>query len=242
MNVETGERLNIAFGEDSYQINNNGDDMMWNPNDIITEQTYRYAFGGRHYIYVFGNNRSGSTYNHAFAPAGIKGKLIGSGTYANFHDFAYTYKWAYQTSINGANNNVKNGGAVALNNFWSDAMWTSMPVTIDPRYNFKNPADMSCDARVSLRVKKAYSPGYASNTKIDSSLYTAAGVVNASGINLGLNTAPTVRPYFGSGAVTVNANLKVTTRLAAAPVNNNFGYYKFNTEDIFTEINNGKKA
>ncbi len=242
VNIETGERLNIAFGEDSYQINNNGDDMMWNPNHIVSEQTYRYAFGGRHYIYVFGNNRSGSTYNHAFAPAGIKGKLIGSGTYANFHDFVYTYKWAYQTSINGATNNIKNGGVVALTNFWSDAMWTSMPVTIDPRYNFKNPADMASDARVSLRVKKAYNPGYGSNTKIDSSLYTACGVVNAGGINLGLNTAPTVRPFFGSGAVTVNANLKVTTRLASTPDNNNFGLYKFNTEDIFTEINDGKKA
>ncbi|MBI3518714.1 MAG: hypothetical protein HY062_05090, partial [Bacteroidetes bacterium] len=32
INLETGERLNIAFGEDSYQANNNGDDMMWNPN------------------------------------------------------------------------------------------------------------------------------------------------------------------------------------------------------------------
>ena len=30
-NLETGERLNMAFGEDSYQKENNGNDMKWNP-------------------------------------------------------------------------------------------------------------------------------------------------------------------------------------------------------------------
>jgi hypothetical protein len=31
INVETGERLNIIFGEDSRQYTNNGRDMKWNP-------------------------------------------------------------------------------------------------------------------------------------------------------------------------------------------------------------------
>lgn len=256
INVETGERLNIAFGEDSYQTNNNGDDMMWNPNDVVSEQTYRYAFGGRHYIYVFGNNRSGTRYS-GFAPTtpagGIKGHLIGSGTYADFSDFAYSYKWAYQTNVNGATNNLKYSAGAALGNLWADAMWTSMPVTIDPRYNFKNPSDMSCDARVSLRVKKAYKPAYASNTKIDSLNSAGApgttnniiscGVVNATGLALNnLNWAPNVKPYFGAGAATTNSLLALSTRTASAPVNNNFGLYKFSTEDIFTEINDAKKA
>lgn len=59
INVETGERLNICIGEDSYQIANNGRDMKWNP----TDQAGTYgigasydANGGRHYIYVMGHN------------------------------------------------------------------------------------------------------------------------------------------------------------------------------------------
>ena len=240
VNLETGERLNIAFGEDSYQTNNNGDDMMWNPNDVVSEQTYRYAFGGRHYIYVFGNNRSGSTYT-GNAPAAIKGKLIGSGTYASsFHDFAYTYKWAFQT-LNGTGSTfVKNSATVALTNFWTDAMWVNIPVTVDPRYNFKNPGDMPCDARVSLRVKKAYRPAYAGKTFVDSSLFTAAGYVNAS-TALNVNWAPNVRPFFGNSSVAANSILKLPKEMAATPENNNFGLYKFSTEDIFSEVNNVNK-
>jgi len=58
INVETGERLNMAFGEDSRYINHNGRDMKWNPND----ETYRFdtlnfqldtVIGTRHYTYVF---------------------------------------------------------------------------------------------------------------------------------------------------------------------------------------------
>ncbi len=58
INVETGERLNMAFGEDSRYINHNGRDMKWNPND----EFYRFdtlnlqldtVIGSRHYTYVF---------------------------------------------------------------------------------------------------------------------------------------------------------------------------------------------
>ena len=243
INLETGERLNIAFGEDSYQTNNNGDDMMWNPNDVVSEQTYRYAFGGRHYIYVFGNNRSGTKYSHAFSPVDIKGKLIGSGTYGSgFHDFAFTYKWAFQSAYGTGSANVRNSGTVALTNFWSDAMWVNIPVTVDPRYNFKNPSDMACDARVSLRVKKAYRPGYASNTFIDSSLYTSSGVVAGPGTAFNAKWTPNVRPFFGLTPGPVNALLKLTTDISTNPANNNFGLYKFSTEDIFSEVSNVNKG
>jgi hypothetical protein len=244
VNLETGERLNIAFGEDSYQVDNNGDDMMWNPNDVVSEQTYRYAFGGRHYIYVFGNNRSGTKYN-GNANSAVKNKLIGTGTYANFHDFAYTYKWGYLTNINGTTSNVRNTAGTALANIWADAMWVNIPVTIDSRYNFKNPANMPSDAKVSLRVKKAYKPALASNTRLDTvpvNAYVSCGVINAGGLCLAnLNWCPNVKPYFGSGAATVNGLMKLSTEVLSSPANNNFGLYKFSTADIFTEINDGDK-
>lgn len=241
INLETGERLNIAFGEDSYQTNNNGDDMMWNPNHVMAEQTNFYAWGGRHFIYVFGNNRSGSTYSHANAPAAIKNLPIGSGNYSSLTDMAKVYKYCFNMlASSAATTSQKNSANVALTNIWSDAMWTSMPLTIDSRYNFKNPADMSCDARVSLRVKKAYRPGYASNTFINNSVFTAAGYINPT-TALAINYAPTIQPYFGNNMAIANNTITATTQLAAAPVNNNFGYYKFNTFDIYTEINNADK-
>jgi len=65
--VETGERLNIVYGESSWLTGENGADMAWNPtanegsklymarNRLTYEGTY---FGGKHYIYVLGHNRT----------------------------------------------------------------------------------------------------------------------------------------------------------------------------------------
>ena len=48
INVETGERLNIILGEDSYQGSNNGRDLKWNPSDNGGSYSSGYAgFGGR---------------------------------------------------------------------------------------------------------------------------------------------------------------------------------------------------
>ncbi len=58
LDLETGERLNMAFGEDSYIGSENGTDMLWNPTDVLYEGygANRVRFGGKHYVYVFRNN------------------------------------------------------------------------------------------------------------------------------------------------------------------------------------------
>lgn len=58
IDLETGDRLNMAFGEDSYIVSENGNDMLWNPTDVIYEglSSNRIRFGGKHYVYVFRNN------------------------------------------------------------------------------------------------------------------------------------------------------------------------------------------
>lgn len=222
INVETGERLNIAFGEDSYQNNanslspNNGGDMMWNPTTQVSQgNNYQYAFGGRHYIYVFGHARSTLKYSGSTGAASIlDGKVIGSGTYKDYKDLVDSYKWAFK------NNNSK-----VLNSIWSDAMWVTIPVLSDSRYSFTNPADMPCDAKVRLRVKKAYAPA------LSGSFYTTtSGYLDAGGV---IQTPVMPTAY--------NAYTSMSQDLVASPVNNNFGYYTFNTADIFTEINNSDK-
>jgi hypothetical protein len=57
INIETGERLNMAFGEDSWLKAENGADLIWNPTDKIVEGPFDDTrLGGKHYIYVFRNN------------------------------------------------------------------------------------------------------------------------------------------------------------------------------------------
>jgi hypothetical protein len=58
IDIETGDRLNMAFGEDSYIVSENGNDMLWNPTNVAYEglSSNRIRFGGKHYVYVFRNN------------------------------------------------------------------------------------------------------------------------------------------------------------------------------------------
>ncbi len=224
INVETGERLNIAFGEDSYQTSsnvyapNNGEDMMWNPTSNTMANDGYPQFGGRHYIYVFGHHRSTMKYTGTTGTiASLDGKTLGVGTYSKFSDFAYSYKLGY------AVNNIN-----VLNNIWTEAMWVNIPLTSASRYNFKNPSDMACDAKVKLRVKRPYR-------------YASAGLFHST-ISAYLQSSSVPSPIIPN-AYTVSTNtLQVSKDTVSGSVNNNFGYYTFNTADIFTEISNADKA
>ena len=52
INQETGERLNIFFGEDSYQRSENGNDMIWNPTDKLLSTLGTPIFGGKHFVWI----------------------------------------------------------------------------------------------------------------------------------------------------------------------------------------------
>ena len=55
INMETGERLAMAFSEDSYLGGENGKDMIWNPTDKVYNDNGNYpAMGGKHFVYIFG--------------------------------------------------------------------------------------------------------------------------------------------------------------------------------------------
>lgn len=65
INIETGERLNIAFGEDSWLVGQNGRDMLFNPTNrdldvdaledpnMYNQVNGDVLFGGKHYVYVW---------------------------------------------------------------------------------------------------------------------------------------------------------------------------------------------
>lgn len=53
IDVSTGERLNVAFAENSFFAGDNGDDMLWNPTSSVFDNSGTPIFGGGHTIYVF---------------------------------------------------------------------------------------------------------------------------------------------------------------------------------------------
>lgn len=60
IDVNTGARLNMAFGENSWLPGDNGDDMIWNPTSSFADNVGNPTFGGMHYVYVFGQDVDGS--------------------------------------------------------------------------------------------------------------------------------------------------------------------------------------
>jgi hypothetical protein len=98
INVETGERLNIMFGENSWLISENGRDMIWNPTSNYSNSAYEPVLGGQHYIYIMGHN--GNTYKDC--PAYDEGE------------------WAY--------NNLNSGNSESISYVYSNVMWVNIPI------------------------------------------------------------------------------------------------------------------
>ncbi len=59
INSETGERLNIIFGENSADTENNGHDMIWNPTSNLYDSGNNLSYGGAHYIYIMNTKYGG---------------------------------------------------------------------------------------------------------------------------------------------------------------------------------------
>lgn len=106
INIETGERLNIMFGENSFLAQERGTDMIWNPTSREIDNLNTY-FGGGHYIYIMGHN--GDNPNGNDCPAYDEGAWIhqklSSNNYAPFDP--------------------------EKRNVYKDVMWVNMPLAID---------------------------------------------------------------------------------------------------------------
>ncbi|MBL7941303.1 MAG: T9SS C-terminal target domain-containing protein [Flavobacteriales bacterium] len=77
IDVGTGERLNMAFGEDSWLVGENGRDMIWNPTSrLYTEIGAQSLFGGQHWIYVFKNLRPEDENNDEYVPRYDSGQFL----------------------------------------------------------------------------------------------------------------------------------------------------------------------
>lgn len=225
INLETGERLNMAFGEDSYNFADNGNDMRWNPTRFQDHDTYANAFGGRHYIYVFGHGKRAqyaNTMTSSFSPfTTLATTDIGAGRYD-------AGQLIYQ-QMKLSNSNPGIGSSAALmhwgtRNVMRDAMWVTIPMINRNSltdYSFKDPANMPCEVKVRLRVNKPYRYGYATewSTRIPyaSNFIGHTGPVSSSG-----------GWVYSTPAVYLPKDTSLT------PQNNDLPMYQFSTDDIYT--------
>ncbi|MGM0625452.1 MAG: T9SS type A sorting domain-containing protein [Bacteroidota bacterium] len=129
IDVRTGERLNMAFGEDSWLAGENGNDMIWNPSENLYNLNGP-LFGGKHYIYVFGHT------NYVLNPE-INTPAYDEGEYQ------YDKMIEYEES----------GSVTAKRYALSGMMWTSIPF-LNQGYDL-----LETDVKIRLRVGTPYYQG-----------------------------------------------------------------------------------
>lgn len=148
INVETGERLNIAFGENSGLVAEHGRDMLWNPTANERSTFFDPLFGGQHYIYVFGHNG-----NARYTASSNGGALIGY-----LKDVpAYDYGKAIYSILKLADQSA--AGDIDRGEVFRDAMWASVPMLSedfkDWTFNYAG-TPLPSEAKIRIRVSKPY--------------------------------------------------------------------------------------
>ncbi|HTF04348.1 MAG TPA: PKD domain-containing protein [Bacteroidia bacterium] len=131
INLETGERLNMAFGENSAYVSEHGRDMLWNPTENSTAPFAGDLWGGLHYVYVFGHN------GDALFPSGV---LTGELSDVPMYDAGKMMHTIFTSS----------SATAEMRAVYSDAMWTTIPV-LQSGHSL-----LECDVTVKLRVQKPY--------------------------------------------------------------------------------------
>lgn len=153
IDVESGVRLNVAFGEDSRYAVDNGKDMLFNPTDVLQSQLGEEIWGGKHYLYIFGNTILDLNYSSALR------KIP-----------EYDFGNELQLNLRATSASV-----ASLNNFWGSCSYVWIPTMAEGYKMGSYSGDpLPSDARISIRVKKPYERMNTGGTTFDLADLTGA--------------------------------------------------------------------
>ena len=148
INIETGERLNMMFAEDSYLVNQNGRDMLFNPtarnldleNQLADKNIFvgeganmKAVMGGKHYVYVLDHRSTKFLDLHTFDMPCYDAGLAAS----TILDSITTLSTIFAES-----------------SFYSLSMYTGIPMGVVGREWLSN------EAKIRIRISKPYRKGY----------------------------------------------------------------------------------
>jgi hypothetical protein len=136
IDLETGARLHMAFGENSFLGSDGGGDMKWNPGSRRFDQVGNPKFGGVQPIYVFSHKQKEIN--------GILSQGYDMGVYNGItHDIS---------ELTDLMTLVEAGNGTARGNFYSSLSWIGYPLLEGNRQNF----EIETDVRIKVRVNKEY--------------------------------------------------------------------------------------
>lgn len=133
IDLDSGRRLNIFFGESTWHKNEHGDDMLWNPTGNLGNDGK--AIGGRHYLYV-----SNTTYDECAALASSLRVPVTASRVDN-------------TPTGGADRPLRFVGGYDIANAWKDVAWANIPLVTQQQNVFRCYSRIPTDVRIRLRVK-----------------------------------------------------------------------------------------
>lgn len=208
INVETGRRLNMAFGENSWLKSENGADMLWNPSPNIVQRNgiSGLAMGGMHSLYVFADS--------------IK---VG---FQQFEDATYAGDRIEDNPLEKAGFieqfNTSNG-TLSNRNFFGNMYWCHLGMVSSPLYEFKNYSEIPTKARVQLRVQSPYQATKADQPNGGLPLYrfsTAGFAPEKQDLTTAQRALDNIRvvpnPYFGS-SMYENSQLESVVKIINLP-------------------------
>jgi hypothetical protein len=135
IDVNTGRRLNVFFGENTWDRVNNGDDLLFNPTDGYGSDGS--AAGGRHYLYVSKTAYDGCAAIHDIL---AQGTLQGIGTQLCLSPLLTPDVWDNPTH---------------LGRVYKDVAWVGVPMAM-PGLTWKTYDQIPSDVRLSLRVNHPF--------------------------------------------------------------------------------------
>ena len=162
--LETGERLNIMFGEDSRYVQFNGRDMLWNPVNTVLDGTQNYVMGGRHFIYVMNAISQDFPRYHANSSsiAQYKAPSYDAGRWAvkMLGSLDHIFNHAATTDFNrglikaeSVTPILKERDSAAF--LFSTVAWVNMPLA-GSRYAIDMRQDTLCDVIIDINVNRRY--------------------------------------------------------------------------------------
>ena len=173
VNVETGERLNIMFAENSSDPENNGNDMLFNPTSVyavdrdgneMSEELYNYYFtnypdlygdlfgapcwGGRHFVYIVGS--SGNTCSVYYRNNSQKRNFQTEYDCGAYDECQWLMN-KFNTFV-GTSNHDQQARKNRKSQLFNNVMWTSIPM---PAFMQDNNW-LSNEATIKIRVTRPY--------------------------------------------------------------------------------------
>ena len=215
----------MAFAENSWLKNENGNDMLWNPTENVTEGPFEdFRAGGMHFIYVFRNNvidENGSLkyYNNPDhrMPAYDYGK--------------FTVEQLQKTSYAGIYDTT-------VASVFKSCMWVGFPMLA------ANHTLLETDVKVELRVSKSYQT-FGTQTPIsdgESLVQGTSYLVNAGPVVYDGKTYNRGDTIYADSTLTFSVTTLDTENVLIPTVNEGLPMYEFSSDGLAPTLNDAETA